>query len=40
MVTAFGLLPMLLVFTGFGVHTVPAIAFTGATAAAILTGLS
>ena len=40
MISLFGIVPGLLVMTGFGLHTVPLIVLTGATGAAILTGTS
>ena len=40
MITIFGIVPGLLVMTGFGLHTVPMIVLIGATGAAILTGTS
>lgn len=40
MITLVAVAPLLLVITGFGLHTVPLIVLTGATGVAILSGMN
>lgn len=39
MVTVFGLVPAVLVFSGFGFHTVPMLILTAATGGAMISGM-